>query len=1103
MRTNSRTYTGRDGEPRGRHGLTAAAVVAAMAGLAAGLGALWAAGEAFGQTAPAQPAQPSGGGPAATVTQPAGDFSGRDFGGLRVPSPQQRGDLVLRSSRAWVWADGGGGGGAIGVDGLPVGTQRMLLQGDVRVEIGGYTFSAAQAVAWVQALGPSEVNPNDPDRRVRQIAIQFDRVSDPTADAAFSQAADRLLVTATLDGTLTLGADALTPGRPGAPAQATFITESEERFARYLRSLTGEKVSADDVRGTPQPGTGGDRIAPGMSRPYEPLSPLARRQGARTTEEAGLSIEQRVEPLFAKSGVVTFAVGTRMATSPAAPAFDPTGAEATGSEYIKLVRGTDDNTLLLTGGVAVQYTDFRKTRNLLITADRAVVFLPPGPLSDMTRFGSDAVRGVYLEGDVVATDGQYTLRGPRVYYDFQKNQALMPDAVFSTVDARTGTLVYVRARALRQEAANQVKAEGARISTSSFFEPVFSVGAKSVTVTTAPEPKEGGRPRTFVDVRGLTFRAGGVPFFWLPGFKGEVQELPLEDIRVENSSGSGGALKTTWNAFGLFGVDTPRGIKVRALIDGYFDRGVGLGTRSDWDRDDHKGQLFAYMLPHDEGRDVFSTGAKKGRDGDFRGIFLADETWKLDPNWTLQLEGAHVSDPAFVDAFFKDLAQEGRELATSANLRYIGGNSEFSVLAKGTFMDFTPNQYLLESQGYTVDKLPEVRYTRLADDLLPGVRPGLLTWSHDYRYTRAGFKFNEPRVSEFGFTNNFLSQRAFGVNANQSIADRLRAAGFTEEYVNRADTRQELSAVIDLGPFRVNPFAVGRFTGYDSEFRDFYRPSVDGDEQYRGWWAAGARVSTEITRVDDSVDSELFDLHRVRHIVEPNATVWSAGSTIREESLPVYDQDVEGIGTGTAVRAGVSQTWQTQRGGPGRWRSVDVLKVRTDFTFSSHDINQKSPLERFIDYRPEYSFLGNFFDGEVQWQMTDAVGIVAGTVYDFDLRQPQRTTAGGVIQHSPEFSTYAQVRYLNALDSTYVDFGANYQLTRLYALGTQITYDTNRGEVQSVSATLRRRFQDATLGVRLSYNDITEETGISAIFEPFAAQGAREQKSDRLREIGR
>jgi hypothetical protein len=1079
-------------------------------------------------------------------SQPA-SADGRDFAGAKLPVALRSGDVTIRASRAWAWNEGSTGATMIvGPDGTPVGTQRLFLQGDVVVEMAGYRFTSAQAVVWSQivpgAAGTVMQGGEAGDRQARQIAVFFDRVADPGAKAGYAQAADRLLVTAKLEGVFDLHSDSIVPGRPDGTGQTGFLAEGERRLASYLRELAGGAPAEVEAKPIVSGGTKADHITPGLSRPYEPNSPLARTPHETAPKEpTELPTDQKDEPLFAKNGLVTFAVGTRAPDAPTSPEF---GEKVGDNAFIRTTPAGEDTAVLLSGGVALQYTDLRKTRNLLISAERAVVFLPPGGMkNNLQRFNADEIRGIYLEGDVVATDGQYTLRGPRVWYDFVQNKAVMADAVFSTVDAKTGLPFYVRAKTLRQEAANRVTAESARLSTTSFFKPVFSIGASTVTVTETARKQGGGggggdgdgsgpgggggagggggHKVTYVEAHDLTFRGFGVPFFWLPGFQGELDKVPLQDVRVENSSQSGGALKTTWDTLALFGAKNPPGLNTRLLLDYYFDRGFAMGTRTDWKSptNDLAGQVFAYMLTNDDGRDTLSNGVKIEQDEQFRGIALAENRWDLDNHWTLFGEFSKISDQTFVDAFFRDLGAEGREMTTEVTLRYLGSNSMFSVGAKGALNDFTANQYLVQSQGYMVNKLPEVKYARLADDILGGIAPGALTWTHEYSYARVGFKFNEPNLQDFGFVNGSISNKEFGVAPNMSIGDRLRSEGFTEEVLNRVDTRQEFAGVFDLGPIRVNPFVVGRFTGYDEKIGEFYTASPDADKQYRIWYAGGARFSTEITKVDDAVESSFFDLHRIRHIITPSATVWTAGSTIREESLPIYDDSVEALATGTAVRAGMDNTWQTQRGGPGRWHSVDVLKINTDVTFATADRNNhldltqvqspivnSSPFGRFFDARPEYSYLGNYFTGDATWQATDAVGLIYSVIYDFDTNQVARTVAGGTIQHTPEFSTYAQVRFLDALHSTYVDAGVGYQLTRVYSISAGVTYDTNRNEIQNFSAVLRRKFQDATLGVRINVNNITDETSIGVVFEPQAVEASRAKSNeltDRLRDVGR
>lgn len=1022
-------------------------------------------------------------------------ITGRDFADMLLPGAIQAADIRLGGAKVWLWNEPGAGD-----------VRRLFIRGDVRAEVGTYSFSAAQAVVWIEHLADGDATTPP----VRQVAIYFDRVADPGAQAGFAQAADRLLVTGIVRGDLAIRLDGIERGRPEGD-ESGFLREAERRLADHLRVEAGFAPAAVPA------GSGGGRgpSRPSVDRPFEPGSPYARPGGAEREEPAPPREPDRQEPIFARDGILTFAVGTNRVG--AAPGATPTEADAE-PVVITPDEPGEDRTVLMTGGVLLQYTQIARNRTLQINAQRAVVFLEPGPIKDLLQFDAQSIKGVYLEGDVVASDGTYTLRGPRVYYDLRTNRATMVDAVFSTYDARRGIPIVVRAAEIRQLSADQWSASRARLATTSFFDPVFAIGATSVTISQRTEPappsataalgfSEGtGVPgvapeevtRTSVDARGLTLQAGGVPFFWYPRFKGDLENFPLRDLRLDSSSGSGMAVRTAWDVFGLTGTTPPEGVKFNFLFDQYFDRGPALGLEGDWKDERSQGRLFTYALPMDFGRDSLASGAKVGRDFEFRGIALAEHQVKFDEFWSLQLEGAAVSDENFVDAFFREIAADGREITNAAFLRRTEDNVQLSFLAKGEYFDFTPNQYLLQSPGYNTDKLPELRYARLADDIFAGNSPGWLTYSSDTRLSRMQLNFTEPTAAELGFETLRRSQAAFGLNPNQSIGDRLRAQGLHESDVLRFDTRHELAATIDLSPVKLTPFVVGRFTGYDETFEEFSGDTQQ--DQYRLWYATGVRASTQITRIDNSVESDLFDLHRVRHIIEPNVTAWFAGANLSQNDLPVYDDDVESLATGAAVRAGVTQTWQTQRGGAGRWRSVDFFTLRTDYVTSTDDADRESPIGRFFDYRPEYSLLGDFGVVEATWQVTDAIALSGGTIYDFDDRQPARTSAGGLFQHSPDFASYAEVRYINALDTTYLDFGVAYKLTRRYSVSANATYDTDEQDFQNVSTTVRRRVPEAVFGVSFGYNNITDETNIGVVFQP---QGVDQSPLDRLRGLGR
>ncbi len=997
----------------------------------------------------AQPAEPA----PATHIDPL-SVTGKGFGGLRLQAPVTTGPLAFKAQRVVSWVESGG----LRPDGSTLQpTRRMILEGDCSVIVGGHEFQAARAAVFLARLERDDPDAGDD---VWQVFLVLDRVASSAQAAATAFSADRLSVQAVVrapDG-VSLKAD-LPPA--SGPVSNDLTIEAERRLAQHLRrtvlgsvELPGLDVEPIIDRRGPIP-----PLDPGLDRPFE--SGDENLDAIRQEVARELPIADQLDPIFAKEGIVTFDAGE--------------------------VRGEikdGERVIILSKRVAVQYWDRSRNRTLELTAERAVLFTEPTPLAELREFDVSQVKGIYLEGDVIADDGQFTLRSPRVFYDVQRNKGVMADAVFSTFDTRYGVPFYIRAKTMEQQSRETFKASEARLSNTAFFEPEVTLGASSITVTSVRRENAQGQPeqRTLVDARGLTIRAFDLPFFYFPVLRGDPSRVALEEIRVENSNSSGTAVKTSWNLWTLLGQESRDDLRVNLLADWFFDRGLALGLDVEWSGWRGEGGVLAYGLTGDNGRDTLSSGAKKDFDGDFRGLIIGEHRANLGDGWSLFAEAAMISDPTFIDGFFDSLSRNRREFTNSLLLRRTRGNSVLTAQLKGSFDDFIANEYLLQSQGYTVDKTPELFYARLGDDLLGGLNRAGFSYSSEYRASRMKMNFAEPTPGMIGYDAAARAQSTFGVGPNESIADALRDQGFNESGVSRFDTRHELTTKLQAGAVTLNPFVVGRVTAYDTDFDDF---SPGKDDHARLWGSGGVRASTSLVRIDDSIDSSLFDLHRIRHIIEPNATVWAAGTNIEQGDLPTYDSRVESIADGSAVALGLDQTWQTQRGGPGRWRSVDVIRLNGRWVQSSSDAPRDSAYGRWFDARPEYSNLGDFATIDFTWQASEVVSIGVNEIFDFEANQSSRTSIGGSIQHAPDFSSYAELTFLNPEDQTYLFFGTQYQLTKKYGLSMNAAYDTDRGDFQTISAELRRRSQSTVLGVGISYNNITGETSFGLTIRPW------------------
>ncbi|CAN5708634.1 hypothetical protein BH11PLA1_BH11PLA1_09260 [soil metagenome] len=1031
------------------------------AGVALGLAALLFA--ASGTLRAAQPERSSGPG-----------ITGRDFAGLRFRIAPQSGPLELSAQHVFVWNEDPAAANAPGTT-LGAGAQRMLLQGDVRVQIGINRFAAARAVAWLERLEDAS-----PTRRpLYQLAIYFDRLGDPGNEAGSRQSGDRLLLTATVEAEPEIAADLLERRRVDDP----LVLEGEDRFARYLDAVANPGAEESSVGALPSsdakrsvvPRVAGI-LVPGMSQPYEPNSPL--RHAAEDFGRASLADSiaaplERRPALFSDRGIITIAAGEPSLT----------------------VDG-DERVLIVTGGVVLQYSDPRAGRSLQLSAQRAVIFMDPGSIADLARAPADKIRGIYLEGDVVATDGRFNQRANQIYYDVRNKRAMMVDAVFWTYDERRGLPLFVRAKRIYQMAANQVRAENVTIAASSFFEPQVSLAAKDVTITR--EPAENGAPaRTVISGSDITARAQGIPFFYWPGYTGDVERFPLRDVRVENSSTSGAGIKTRWDVLGLLGIDTRADLRLDFLADAWIRRGVGLGFDSSWTTPRYQGEFFGYILPSDRGTDQLSSGVRRDRNGDARGMVTLENRYDLAPGWSLFAEANYISDENFVDAYFVTLAQTRREFTNALSLQGIEGQGRFLAEVRYNFNDFTANQYLLQQKGYTVDKLPELRYTRVGDDLFAGWMPGLITYQSDYRVARMRMNFVGPTAAELGFESNDAARDALGLLPNQSPEGALLARGFIDNNVARADTRQELALNLKLGPLTLQPFAVLRGTIYDHGFSTF---APTEDDRFRVWSAVGVRASTTTQRVYNDVENSFLDISRLRHIITPSVTAWAAGTNRSQNDLPVYDELVEGLNEGATVRAGIEQIFQTQRGAPGRYRSVDLLKINTDIVYSSGDSDRRTPIGRFFDDRPEYATLGDYATAAVTYQLTDATALTGSTVYDLELNQQARTNVGVTTEVARDFTTYIEMRFINPLDATYLAGGADLRLTSTYTLGTSAIFDTSGGRLQSIAFRLSRELPALILSAKVGYNDITRETTLGFALTPIG----KDQRTENLaRRIGR
>lgn len=917
----------------------------------------------------------------------------------------------------------------------------LLLQGDVSVKVGGYGFTDQQALVRItRRPGLGET--------VRDLAFVFE---DPTSVGGGGVQADakNLLVTVATTGKVELAAE-LTQAE--ALPKSQLATVALKRLAQYDARLARPMRAVPDDAG----------LTPEQLRLREKRRAeiAAQRRKIELTEiDQALTDDELVErPVLPARGTVRYGSVDR----------------------IVYQRGEEEDAVILIGGVRVMYEDEDEGRDVLLTAERIVIFLDKDDAPDTTpsaQLDAGKVRGVYLEDGATVSDGNATVRAPRAFYDLQSDRAVLLDAVVYSYDTRYNVPLYMRADVIRQTSADSFSAEKAIFTTSEFAKPHLSIGASKITLQQAE--REDGSTESWVSAEDVTVNVGDTPIFYWPKTTLEAGSIPLRRIEVGYESENGAEVQTKWDIFALTNTQAPEGVDWLANIDVRGEHGLGLGTELDYQRDATWGDTRAYFLPSDSGTDEIARRLDVGFDNEARGFFRSRHRQVLPAGWELWLEANSVSDPTFLEEFFPNEAYAQSEYETSAYFKKAEDDWALTALIKGEVNHFTPQYAPLLTPGYTVNKLPEFEYR-----LITSIFDDSATFYHESRVGRMRAVFGNDSPGDRGFTAA-QSAAAFGIAPGTSFDQAARAAGFPRSIVTRLDSRSEITAPFRAGVLDVTPFAVGRLTAYDDDFSQF---NGGDNDQARLWGGAGIRTSTAITRTNNAIESKLFDVNGLRHIIEPGVTLAFYDGTMNSTDLPIYDPEVERLTEGGVARIGMVNTWQTKRGGsklnPGRERSIDWITLRTDFIFATEDAPNQASLGRYNDYRPEYTLGDDHFYSELMWAVTEATALTGDLTHNFDQGSVVQWRVAIQNEHTDRLSSYIAYREIDVLDARLLSYGVDLQLTSKYRAGIFQVIDFGEGNSRTINLSLDRRLPRASLGIVLGYDDIDGEATASIVLSP-------------------
>jgi hypothetical protein len=370
-------------------------------------------------------------------------------------------------------------------------------------------------------------------------------------------------------------------------------------------------------------------------------------------------------------------------------------------------------------------------------------------------------------------------------------------------------------------------------------------------------------------------------------------------------------------------------------------------------------------------------------------------------------------------------------------------------------------------EQFEVEHLPEMGYHRIGDSLADDT----LTLFSDN--TAGGYRFQQTRAT--------LREQGFAAPNILPGIPALGTTGISKDITWRGDFRQEIDWPLRTKHLNVVPYVIGRLTEYSDT------PSQGN--QGRLFAAAGARITTAFWKTDPYARSDVFDIRQIRHVIEPEANLFTSATSLDRNHVFIYDEPVDAINDVSAAEVGLRQRWQTQRGGPGRWRSVDVFTLDLDAEWYANKPHRNvlNPYDfrgMFFSSLPETSLPRDAINADATWRLSDNTVVLADAQYNIDAKKLATAAVGLLVRREILWSLYLGNRYIADLNSNITTIAATYEISPKYTISLGQSFDFGLNKNVSSNVALIRKFDRFIFVVRADRDEISGQTGFSVNFFP-------------------
>ena len=376
-------------------------------------------------------------------------------------------------------------------------------------------------------------------------------------------------------------------------------------------------------------------------------------------------------------------------------------------------------------------------------------------------------------------------------------------------------------------------AAAAFVTTDDYAKPIYHIRASTITIV----------PGKYFEARNATLYLGSTPIFYWPYYRRSLGQHPDNFEFIPGFRSTFGAyLLGAFNWYGNSNLDGTLHLDERSR------RGLAAGPDLLFHLGDFGQAAFRYYYTHDhdpqaDGLIVPHLGPSRQRMSFY---YMSEPA----TNFSAKILANYQSDPLVLRDFFEDEYRAGVEPASYGEVNQLWPNFTLDAMAQPRLVNFFE----------TVERLPDIKLTGLRQQL--GATPVYYQSESSIGYFRRDFSdTNNPVVTNYAAT--------------------------------RTDTVHQFTLPETFfGWLNVTPRVGGRFTYY-SAVEGVTSPT---NAQTRGVFNTGVEFSLKASRVYRDVDSSFWDVHELRHILEPDINYAYVPAPSRAPSeLPQFDSELPGL----------------------------------------------------------------------------------------------------------------------------------------------------------------------------------------------------------------